>query len=173
MITVTALVFAVDGSDGLGGVLVGLVAAIVLHAVTSHLDRSAARRDERRVRYAEAVSTLVAWAEFPYRVRRRTSDEPETLAALAAIGHDLQEKLACHEAWIAADDPTIAITYLEARDKLGPTVAAALENAWTSPHVAGPADMVLGDRGQGTNIQETLEPLQKAIREGTTSIWWW
>lgn len=167
---------AAESSDGIGGfwgVVAALVVAIVAHAVTSHLDRAAARRDERRVRYAEAVSTLVAWAEFPYRVRRRTSDTPETLAALASIGHDLQEKLACHEAWIAADDPTIAIAYLEAKRALAPVVGEALESAWSSSPISNAAGMVLGDWGPGPTIQETLDPLETAIREGTKSIWRW
>lgn len=162
-----------NGVDGFWGVVLALVVAIIAHAITSHLDRAAARRDERRVRYAEAVSTLVAWAEFPYRVRRRTSDTPETLAGLTSIGHDLQEKLACHEAWIAGDDPTVAVAYLQARDKLAPVVAEALENAWTSPPISDPAEMVLGRWGPGPTIQETLDPLEQAIRKGTKSIWGW
>lgn len=164
---------AAQNTDGFGGIVVALVLAIVGHAITSHLDRAAAIRDERRVRYAEAVSTLVAWAEFPYRVRRRTSNTPETLADLASIGHDLQEKLARHESWIAADDPTVAIAYLVARGKLGSAVAEALETAWRSSPIGDAAEMVLGRWGPGPTVQETLDPLQQAIRKTTKRIWRW
>jgi hypothetical protein len=47
-------------------VVVAVLTAIGTMLVTRAGDAASRRRD----RYAEAVSTLVAWAEFPYRVRR-------------------------------------------------------------------------------------------------------
>jgi hypothetical protein len=53
-------------------------------------DAAAKRRDG----YASAMKALVARTEFPYRVRRRSSDSPETLTALTQLGNDIQEQLA-------------------------------------------------------------------------------
>lgn len=52
------------------------------------LGKTRANATARRDRYAQAVRTLIAWAEYPYRIRRRTSDEPATLTALADRGHE-------------------------------------------------------------------------------------
>ena len=51
----------------------------------------------RRQRYLEAVQTLVAWTEIPYRVRRRAGNNPATLANR---GHNLPKRLAYHQARI-------------------------------------------------------------------------
>ena len=44
-----------------------------------------------------ATRQLVAYAEYPYRIRRRTSDDPEELGRLAKLGHDIQEALRYYE----------------------------------------------------------------------------
>ena len=64
--------------------LVAVPSAAVLGAiVTMILTRVNEATNRRRDRYAEAVQTLVAWTEYPYRERRRTDDSPATLTALA------------------------------------------------------------------------------------------
>ena len=73
--------------------------ALTTAAGTQFFARLRDAADRRRTRYAEIVQTLVAWVEFPYRIRRRVDDEPATLSALAALGHFLQEQLAGDQAW--------------------------------------------------------------------------
>ena len=86
--------------------------------------------NRRRDRYAEAIQTLVAWTEYPYRVRRRTDDTPATLTALANHGHDLQERFALHEAWIATEHPALAQTYAATRATLDRLVGTLISEAW-------------------------------------------
>jgi hypothetical protein len=56
--------------------LLGLAGVIVTAAVSAISGRWAQATNRHRDAYAAAVKTLVAWAEYPYRIRRRTSDDP-------------------------------------------------------------------------------------------------
>ena len=105
------------------GAVLGAIATMIFTRVNEATNR-------RRDRYAEAVQTLVAWTEFPYRVRRRTDDDPATLTTLANHGHDLQERLALHEAWIATEHPALAQTYAAARATLDHLVGPLIGEAW-------------------------------------------
>jgi len=63
------------------------MSTILLAAITAFLSTSATlwatqlskAVDRRRDRLALVMANLIAWIEFPYRIRRRTSDKPETL----------------------------------------------------------------------------------------------
>jgi hypothetical protein len=140
-------------------VIVAGLTAIVTMMVTKAGEATARRRD----RYAEAVKTLVSWSELPYRVRRRTDDTPATIAALADRGHDLQEQLACHEAWIAADDPRLARSYAQARTTIAAAVGPALTEAWNSAPVARASEMNLGAWGPGAICRVAITELQADI----------
>lgn len=126
-------------------VVVAGLTAIVTLLVTKAGEATAHRRDH----YAAAVKTLVAWSEFPYRVRRRTDNELPTLACLAGLGHDLQEQLACHQAWIAADHPRLARSFAKALSTITNAVGPAVTEAWDTPPVSSPGGMNLGRWGPG------------------------
>jgi len=66
----------------------GVVSALVAVVAAS----SGVAAENRRQGYAAAVEAVVAWAEYPFRIRRRTSDDPATLSDLANLGHELQER---------------------------------------------------------------------------------
>jgi ABC-2 type transport system ATP-binding protein len=144
-------------------IVVPIVIAAITATTTLLLTRASAAADRRRDHYAAAVATLVAWIEFPYRVRRRTDDKPETLAALASLGHDLQEQLACQQAWIATESTEVANGYKTARDTIRPHVAAALQEAWTSSPVIKPEEMNLGDWGPADECSPAIAGIQTAI----------
>jgi len=146
-------------------VIVAALTAIVTLVVTRVSDASNRRRDQ----YAAAVATLVAWIELPYRVRRRTNDHAETLNGLADRAHDLQERLACHEAWISTENGDVAAIYADARKTIGTLVAAALEEAWNSPAITTPAGMNLGEWGPGKDCVAAVASVQTAI---TTRFGW-
>src|SRR4051812_7632402 len=90
-----------SGSDVFIAVLLALLGSTVLGTfITTVMVGLRASATTRREGYAAAVQTLVSWWEYPYRIRRRTSDTAEILSKLAEHGHDLQEGLASHRAWI-------------------------------------------------------------------------
>ena len=144
-------------------VLIPVLVAALTGAVALALSRASEAANRRRDRYAEAVAALVAWVEFPYRVRRRTDDTPATLAALAARGHELQEKLAGHQAWILAENSTVATAYRTARTTITPVVGAAIREAWATGPAATAEAMNLGDWGPAKECSAAICDVEKAI----------
>lgn len=146
-------------------VIVPVIVAVLTAAGTLLLTRASDAANRRRDRYAQAVSALVSWVEFPYRVRRRTSDDPTTLSALADRGHDLQEQLACHHAWISTEHAALADAYHNVRAQLDALVGPALHEAWCSAPVTSPAEMVLGPWGPGTQAAPLIAQIELQIRD--------
>lgn len=73
--------------------------------------RAAERRDALAAEYGRALADAIAWTELPYRVARRTSDSPETLAAIVGKFHDLQERLEHNLRWLQLDSQTVGVAY--------------------------------------------------------------
>lgn len=146
-----------------GSVVIPVVVAGLTTAVALLITRAGDGANRRRDSYAEAVRTLVAWVEFPYRVRRRTDDQPGTLSTLAQLGHDLQEQLACHHAWIATESPWVATSYAQTRASIGPLVGAATAEAWNTPPAATASAMNLGAWGPGTECAPAIAAFQGQI----------
>lgn len=139
-------------------------AAILGAFVTVILARVNEATNRRRDRYAEAVQTLVAWTEYPYRVRRRTDDSPATLTALANQGHDLQERLALHQAWIATEHPALAQTYAAARSTLDRIVGPLISEAWEHCPVTKASAMNLRGWGPNDECREAIAEVQREIQ---------
>jgi hypothetical protein len=142
--------------------MLGLVGVIVTAAISSIGGRWAQATNGRRDAYAAAVKTLVAWAEYPYRIRRRTSDDPAELARLVGIGHDLQEQLRCHQTWITTESPWVARVYREALAAVTAQVGPACNEAWASQPVTTSAEMNLGNWGPRDVLPSILR-LQGAV----------
>ena len=146
--------------------LITVPVSSVLGAVSTLLvTRANEAANRRRERYAQAVETLVAWTEFPYRVRRRADDNPATLAALANHGHDIQERLACHQVWIATDHPNLAHTYAETRAALDQAIGPAISSAWDSAAITKATDMNLNGWGPDTKCRKVITDLQHEIEK--------
>jgi hypothetical protein len=156
-------VIASVGMDLLKTVVLPVVVVAATAVITIVVTRASDAANRRRDSYAAAVQTLVAWVEFPYRVRRRTDDTPETLSALATLGHDLQERLACHQAWIATEHPALAHTYEQARTTLARALGPVVVEAWNSPPIASAAGMNLGAWGPAGAAVEPITDVQREI----------
>ena len=146
-------------------IIVPVLVAALTAAATMLVTRVGEATNRRRDRYAEAVRTLVAWVEYPYRVRRRTDDTPHTLTALASLGHDLQERLACHQAWIATERPDLARAYAQARASINEIVGPAIKEAWTSDPVTTPTGMNLNGWGPSAECTEVVANIQHAVED--------
>lgn len=144
-------------------IVVAAATAVITALVTMVVTRANAAANLRRDRYAQAVQSLVAWVEFPYRVRRRTDDSPETLSTLASLGHDLQERLACHQAWIGTEHPALARTYEQTRSAINEVVGPAVAEAWDTPPVTSAAGMNLGTWGTAPAAKALIAELQRAV----------
>jgi hypothetical protein len=136
--------------------VIGIIATAVAAA-------AAALGQRRRDRCAAAAETLAAWAEFPYRVRRRSSDAPDVLTDLARHGHDLQERLANHRAWMQADGGRVSRAFLRALTQIDAEVRPALREAWQLDPVTKPTDMNLDGWGPG-GCQAAIDEFAIAAR---------
>lgn len=143
--------------------IIGFVGAVVTAAVAFALARISDASSRRRDGYAEATKELLAWAEYPYRIRRRTSDDPATLTKLADLGHELQQALRYREAWIKAENPWVGEIFVDVRAELSKLTAPSLTDAWASECVGSPAEMNLNGWGP-TGIDEQLQRFERALR---------
>lgn len=148
--TVVTVLLALLGSSVLGGVITALLAGLRTGATT------------RREGYAATTQCLVAWAEYPYRIRRRTSDEPETLAELADRGHDLQEQLARQRVWVAGEHRVLSEVLDHVVEALRVAVRDANQEAWQASPVTTPAQMNLNGFGPG-DIDTHVQKLERAV----------
>lgn len=146
-------------------VVAGLIGAI--------LGNTRANATARRERYAQAVRTLVAWAEYPYRIRRRTTDEAATLTALADRGHSLQEQLAESRAWIAAESRAMSEVFDGCLREITALVGPACGTAWQEAPIATSAEMNLGDFGP-RGIDRIVARMECAViyRFGLRRLMW-
>jgi hypothetical protein len=146
-----------------------LLAGLFTTALGNARTVAAARRD----RYAQVVRVLVAWAEYPYRIRRRTNDEPQTLAALAERGHTLQEQMAESRAWVAGESSALSKVLDGCLADVTQLVGPACSDAWRQPPINTPADMVLGSFGP-RGLPEIISRMERAVayRFGIRRLMW-
>jgi len=121
-------------------------------------EASARRRDG----YSAAKRTLVKYREYCWRIRRRTSDEPEELRRLADIGHEIQEELAYQQLWTRAENAFVGRVFREVRSDLAAQLAPACNAAWAEPAITKPEDMVLGVWGPD-DLDAHLKRFESAV----------
>lgn len=135
-----------------------VVAGALGHILTGLRAGATIRRD----RYAVAVQLLVARIEYPYRIRRRTSDAPDVLNALAGTGHDLQERLAEIRAWISTESTVLSDVFDHCLTSLDAPFKQACADAWNATPVATAAQMNLGGFGMG-NQQHIVTLMERTL----------
>lgn len=140
-----------------------LGSSVVAGLITSVLSNLRSAATARREGYANAVRALIARGEYPYRVRRRVSDEPDVLSALVSRGHDIQEELAACRTWVRSEHPVLGDLYDQALADIDATVKQATRDAWNETPVATGHGMNLNGWGPGDQWLH-LARLQRAIR---------
>ncbi|KDQ66987.1 hypothetical protein GTY78_08020 [Streptomyces sp. SID4934] len=135
-----------------------VVAGALGHILTGLRTGATVRRD----RYAAAVKVLVARIEYPYKIRRRTSDDPDVLSTLTIAGHDLQETLAESRAWIATESTVLSEVFDNCLTNLDAAFKQACSNAWNATPITAAAEMNLGGFGMG-NQQHIVTTMERAL----------
>jgi peptidoglycan/xylan/chitin deacetylase (PgdA/CDA1 family) len=141
---------------------IALAATIGAAAMTFALGRWADTLEKRRGAYASATRELVAWAEYPYRIKRRPSDDRDALAALTDAGHALQEALRYRGTWIRAENGWVADVFDAVRADLGAELGASCADAWKSDPIIDAEDMILGDWGP-VGVDEHIKRFERAV----------
>jgi len=165
---------AAAGPFSAGAVLALVLGSSVVGALLTALSKNL--RDAavvRRDKYAAAVGHLAAWTEYPYRIRRRTSDDAEVLTRLADLGHQLQIDSACHGGWIAGESQPVGDLYGRWLDHVQAAVAEPASRAWTEGPVTRAAGMVLDGFGP-SSAAPAIAALEAAIayRFGLRRLLW-
>lgn len=127
--------------------LIGFAGALAAAAMSFALSRLSERASRRRECYAAATRQLVAFLEYPYRIRRRTSDKAEELARLADVGHEIQESLQYHETWVAAESRWAGEVFGSVRADLSADVGPACNEAWAASPITSAIGMNLSGWG--------------------------
>lgn len=143
-------------------VLTLLGSSVIAGLITSVLGNLRAASATRREGYANAVRSLIARGEYPYRVRRRVSDEPDVLAALVSRGHDLQEQLAACRTWVNSEHQALGKLFDKALANIDANVRPATANAWNHAPITTPSGMNLNGWGPGDQWPH-LARLQRGI----------
>lgn len=144
----------------LGIALLG--SSVLAGLITSVLGNLRAAATARREGYANAVRSLIARGEYPYRVRRRVSDDADVLSALVERGHDLQEQLAACRTWVASEHRVLGQLFEEALTAIDTTVGPAIKDAWDTPPVSSATGMNLNGWGPGDQWPHVAK-LERAI----------
>jgi hypothetical protein len=142
--------------------LIALAASLMAAALSFALARWNDGTARRREGYAAATRELVAWAEYPYRIKRRTSDDLTALHALADRGHVHQEALRYRETWIISESKWVSEVFGAVRLKLAELLGPACNDAWASGPVVDAAGMRL--RGWGPQeVDEHIKRFERAV----------
>lgn len=142
--------------------LLAFIATVGAAAISFVLSRLGEAKARRRDGYAAATQELIAWVEFPFRIKRRTTDDPATLTALAEVGHRHQEALRYRQTWIRTENRWVGNVYDDVRRDLASIIGPACNDAWGSTPIAKASDMTLGDWGpQGT--KRHIARLERAL----------
>lgn len=118
-----------------------------------------ARLDRQRERFAEAFAAIVAYAEFPYVVRRRRASAPEDeRLRISGELRAVQERIAFSTAWLHSESPRVARAYGALVEQLRRVAGAQIAEGWTTPPIK---------TDEGMNIRsslglEALDPLKLA-----------
>ena len=127
-------------------VVAAAIAALVAVLVYFLGQRQATVERKRRAS-AEAIADALSWLELPYRIRRRTSDTPETLGALAERVHHLQERLLFHDNWLRIEVPQAYPKYQELVRGVKEVALPFIREAWNTAPIDGASSMNVGDLG--------------------------
>jgi hypothetical protein len=121
-----------------------VVVAVTVWAASREALRSRAmqRRHELARCYGDALADALAWCELPYRVARRTSDAPETLADLADKFHQLQERIEHHRRWLQLESDSVCAAYAALVAGVKERARGPIAAAWRRPPIGVAADMV-------------------------------
>ena len=144
-----------------GGVAAAAVAAAGA-LITFAVNLLGARRKAKRERYARAVVNLAAWAEMPYRIRRRPANSAECRQELAARMHSLQEQLLLDRAELTAEAPWLGRRYAAALDKLRASTGPWFQAAWEADPADTDVAMNLGDWGP-RHVEDVVLAFQQQL----------
>jgi hypothetical protein len=136
------------------GGAISLLALAINAFISGRRDRLGRQRQE----FSKAFSACVAYEEFPYVVRRRRNDAPQS--ERIRISSDLsmiQRELAYYSAWLATESRDVSKAYEALVAKLREVAGVKIREAWLTAPIDSDNDMNMPDLGLSV-----LKPLKEA-----------
>lgn len=115
------------------------IVVAVLGGLAAYL---AAKRQQRRSTYSEAVRAATAWKELLYRVRRRRKGQAP---AIIELFHQAQDSLSYYKAWVGAESKYMARSYERLIKAVKRPTEVLIQQAWQDPIRPVPGDAQPGD----------------------------
>ncbi|MDQ2761417.1 MAG: hypothetical protein M3Y17_13595 [Actinomycetota bacterium] len=153
-------VLSTTASAFIGAAIPATIAAVVAIYV-SVVGRKREDTKRRRDLYSEAYKLALEWCEAVYRVRRRASDGSQD-RGLDEHFHQLQERIAYYEGWLAIEDEYLGKAYQKFIEDVRGVCQPLLQGAWSTtgrePTEPRPADEVHPD------VQDAKRTFLAAVR---------
>ncbi len=145
---------SVPWSNPLAIALVGGVGSLILWLLNCAYANWRNRQDRRREIFSKAFAACVAYQEFPYIVRRRRSDQPESERIRISSELSLvQRELAYHTALLSVESSRVSEAYGAVLVTMRKVAGEQIHNAWLSEPVANDSGMNMPNLGL-----QALEP---------------
>jgi hypothetical protein len=136
----------------------------VLAALAAYL---AAKREQRRSLYSEAVKAAVVWEEMLYRVRRRGEGAERDLIERF---HELQDNLTFYNAWVGSESKYMSRSYKKLTKGVKDATEGPIKVAWKEPPRAIPGEAVDGDTHP--DIDRHVEAFLADVRSHLSPLPW-
>jgi len=149
-----------------------VTAALVAAAVALYLNargRKNAERDRRRTLYSEAYRVALEWCEGIYRIRRRPQDGSGDVDLVHHF-HDMQERIAYYEGWLAMESPVLGRAYKRFLCEVMDEARPLIQEAWSRPGCPPTRQTSPDDKGPALN--DVKERFLLDMREHLSS-WPW
>lgn len=104
-------------------------------------NQSRSRRERKATAFAEALTAVRQFYDFPYKVWRRTDDGPETRARLSDEHSATATQATFQLAWLQVDSPVVGEAYQAVIDAMRDERRANYALAWQTPPIADAADL--------------------------------
>jgi hypothetical protein len=153
-------------------VLGSVGAAFVAAMVALYLNwrgRKDARAEQRRDLYSEAFRTGLEWCEGVYRVRRRPPDGSGD-SELVQRFHDLQERIAYHEGWLAAEAAELGRAYSAFLRSVLHECRPLIQDAWSRDGRA-PTEQT-PDGEESPNVDDAKQAFLRDLRDHQSRAPW-
>jgi hypothetical protein len=114
------------------GALYAAVIAGLVAIGNSAAGRVHEQNTRRRDLYSAAYKAALEWCEAIYRVRRRNPDGSDDYKLVERF-HELQERIAAHEGWIAMESAELGRAYRTFLDEVLAACEPLIKEAWSRP----------------------------------------
>lgn len=128
------------------------------------LGQRARRREQRNQTFAAALASIEAYAEMPYRIRRRPHN-PRIRHQLTEALSTIQADIAWHQAWLELEAPTVADSFRTLVRVTRAQAGAQIRDAWTQPRLRHDPEMNLHIAYPREQIDAARAECLSAMRE--------